>query len=139
MGPSHSEIILAYRHLYKHILRAVQYSKPARFIARDRIRTAFQLLPAEAYNGTQVSRTLDFLDAAAKTKGLEHKVVKNLMHVWWEQQHLKGAKLYVCRLRSKDRSNGIMSAPRKAFRHEEMPIVASIIRSSCWTKAWAFA
>ena len=95
MGPSPSEVLLAYRHLYKHLLRAVQYSKPARFVARDRMRRCFQKSTKDDYDPTRVARTLEFLDTAAKSRGLEHKIVKNLMHVWWEQQNLRGAQLYV--------------------------------------------
>ena len=95
MGASHSEIILAYRHLYKHLLRAVQYSKPARFVARDRMRRYFRKSTEDDYDASRVARTLEFLDAAAKARGLEHKITKNLMHVWWEQQKLASLQLYV--------------------------------------------
>lgn len=86
MSPSHQELITTYRHLYKHLLRAVQYSKPARFIARTRLRVEYRNNSVTTYDSARISRTLEFLDAAAKTKGLEHRIVKNLMHVWWEQQ-----------------------------------------------------
>jgi hypothetical protein len=86
MTPSHQELIYTYRSLYKHLLRAVQYSKPARFIARNRLRLEYRNNPVSRYDSARISRTLEFLDAAAKTAGLEHRIVKNLMHVWWEQQ-----------------------------------------------------
>ncbi|KAK4547300.1 hypothetical protein LTR36_000955 [Oleoguttula mirabilis] len=88
MPPSHAEVILAYRHLYQHLLRAVQYSKPARFVAQERIRNAFRTSSPESFDATRIERTLQFLNGAAKTKGLEHKIVKNLMFVWWEQNKL---------------------------------------------------
>ncbi|KAK6395400.1 hypothetical protein LTR65_000871 [Meristemomyces frigidus] len=79
MPPSHAEVILAYRHLYQHLLRAVQYSKPARFVAQERIRNAFRTSSPESFDATRIERTLQFLNGAAKTKGLEHKIVKNLI------------------------------------------------------------
>lgn len=77
-----NEIISAYRHLYKQCLRAVQYSKPARYIARDRLRHAFRTNNASEFNPVQIQTTLEFLDGAARARGLEHKLVKNLLYVW---------------------------------------------------------
>lgn len=88
MSLPNKEIVLAYRHLYQHLLRAVQYSKPARYVARDHIRAAFRNSPPESYDIACISRTLEFLGGAARARGLEHKVLKNLMHVWWERQRL---------------------------------------------------
>lgn len=84
--PSRLEIVLAYRQIYKHLLRAVQYSKPARFVAQERVRNAFRKSTPEEYDAARVARTLEFLDNAARVKGFEHRIVKNLMHVWWEQK-----------------------------------------------------
>jgi len=81
--------MLAYRHLFKHTLRAVQYSKPARFVVQDRMRNAFRGSPPETFDASRIERTLQFLDGATKSKGLEHKVLKNLMFVWWEQKKLR--------------------------------------------------
>lgn len=88
MPASHAEVILAYRHLYKHLLRAVQYSKPARFVVQDRMRNAFRDAALENFDANRIGRTLQFLDGAAKSTGLEHKILKNLMFVWWEQKKL---------------------------------------------------
>ena len=80
------EVIHAYRHLYRGLLRAVQYSRPARFTARDIVRSSFRTGGA---NGTLdregVRRTKWFLGAAAKERGLEHKIVKNLLRVRAEE------------------------------------------------------
>lgn len=84
---SRLEIIHAYRNLFKISLRAVQYSKPARFVVRDRMRNAFRLSGAEP-DVEGIDRTLRFLDGAGRSKGIEHKILKNLMHVWWERQKL---------------------------------------------------
>lgn len=86
-----SAILLAYRHLYQHLLRAVKYSKPARYIARDRIRAAFRnSSPQQHFQPAEISRTLEFLDNAAKYRGLEHRIVKNCMHVWWSRSPSSG-------------------------------------------------
>lgn len=87
-GPSRAEIIQAYRSVYKHLLRAVQYSKPARYVARDHVRNAFRQSTPENYDARRIAKTIEFLDGATKMKGLEHKIVKNLMFVWWEQKKL---------------------------------------------------
>lgn len=76
------EILLAYRHLQKSLLRAIQYSKPARFTARDRLRQNFRSNDRSTFDADRISKTLEFLDGAARSKGLEHKIVKNLLHVW---------------------------------------------------------
>jgi hypothetical protein len=90
MPAAQAEIVLAYRHIYKHLLRAVQYSKPARYVAQDRIRAAFRHQLVEKYDALRIARTLEFLQGAARVKGLEHRILKNLMHVWWEQKRARG-------------------------------------------------
>ncbi|KAI7091251.1 hypothetical protein KC356_g815 [Hortaea werneckii] len=87
-SPSRQEVVQVYRRLFTSALRAVQYSKPARYVCRDRIRDAFRNSPADSFDLNKVDRTLAFLNNAAKHKGLEHRIVKNLMFVWWEQAKL---------------------------------------------------
>lgn len=82
---SNEAIIHAYRHLYRHGLRAVQFSKPARYTLRDRLRYAFRRAPAAEFEPQKVQHTLEFLQYATKERGLEHKIVKNLLFVWWIQ------------------------------------------------------
>ena len=31
----------------------------------------------------RIENTIEFLNSAAQSRGLEHKIVKNLMHVWF--------------------------------------------------------
>ncbi|KXT12997.1 hypothetical protein AC579_3162 [Pseudocercospora musae] len=80
---SPAEIRLAYRHLYQGLLRAVQYSKPARYIVRDRLRAGFDEQSGNSFEPKRIANTLEFLDGAAKTRGLEHKILKNLVYVDW--------------------------------------------------------
>lgn len=72
------QTVHAYRHLYRCLLHAVQFSKPARYVARDRLRVAFRQKDA-VLDSQSISRTLQFLQAAARERGLEHKVLKNLL------------------------------------------------------------
>ncbi|KAF8248299.1 DUF1763-domain-containing protein [Wilcoxina mikolae CBS 423.85] len=83
--PSPQTLRLTYRQLYKVALAAVQYTVPARYTVRDKLRTAFRSTPASHYNERRISNTLDFLHTAAKKRGLEHKLVKNLCMVHYYQ------------------------------------------------------
>jgi len=83
-------ILHAYRHLYRALLHAVQYSSPNRYVARDQLRNAFRRGYREQFNQQKISRTLEFLDAAARERGLEHRLLKNLLHVaYWRTHNLK--------------------------------------------------
>lgn len=74
------EVPTAYRFLYRKFLKAVQYSKPARLVVRDQLRVAFREKGAK-FDAEGVRRTGWFLDAAAVDRGMEHKILKNLIRV----------------------------------------------------------
>ncbi|KAK3951046.1 hypothetical protein QBC32DRAFT_170377 [Pseudoneurospora amorphoporcata] len=82
---SNQELIHAYRHLLRWSLRAVQFSKPSRFVVRDTLRAAFR-----DENGTfepsRIKSTLWFLESAATYVGVEHKIIKNMAYVRHMQQ-----------------------------------------------------
>jgi hypothetical protein len=82
---SRQAILHAYRHLYRQSLRAVQFSKPARYTLRDRLRLAFRKGDTTDFVPTKIENTLEFLGYATRENGLEHKIVKNLLFVWWAQ------------------------------------------------------
>lgn len=82
---SNEAILHAYRHLYRHGLRAVQFSRPARFTLRDRLRLAFRKGSVTEFQPQKIQNTIEFLHYATKENGLEHKIVKNLLFVWWMQ------------------------------------------------------
>jgi len=82
---SSKEIIHAYRHLYRQGLRAVQFSRPARYVLRDRLRLAFRKTPAASFDSKKIANTVEFLHYATVENGLEHKIVKNLLQVWHVQ------------------------------------------------------
>ncbi|GAB7361189.1 hypothetical protein MBLNU230_g1221t1 [Neophaeotheca triangularis] len=88
MPANRTEILHAYRALYKHSLRAVQYSIPSRYTFRDHIRSAFRSSHVSEFDAIRIAKTLQFLDGAAKYRGLEHRIVKNLSRVWWERARL---------------------------------------------------
>ena len=91
-----AEIVHSYRKLYRQGLHAIQYSSPARHILRNRLRLAFRGGSPTDYNSRRAENTVLFLYNATKAKGLEHKIVKNLMHVWyWEGQHRALPREYV--------------------------------------------
>ncbi|KAI1460898.1 DUF1763-domain-containing protein [Annulohypoxylon moriforme] len=71
------EVIHAYRHLWRGLLHAVQFSSPARYVARDRLRKAFR--EETKIEMRTVNRTVRFLEAAARMRGLEHSILKNLL------------------------------------------------------------
>jgi hypothetical protein len=76
-------ILHAYRHLLRQSLRAVQFSKPARYVIRDRLRSNFRRGDATDFNAKKVENTLEFLKYATLQNGMEHKILKNLVQVWW--------------------------------------------------------
>lgn len=90
---SSQAVIHAYRHVLRHSLRAIQFAKPARFTLRDRLRIAFRKGSPADYNQVKIQNTIEFLQYAARENGLEHKIVKNLLFVWWVQANGGRAKL----------------------------------------------
>ena len=87
MSTSKQDIVRAYRNLYRAGLRAVQYSSPARYTLRDRLRRAFRASSASDFDQQRILNTLEFLDGAAKTTGIEHHIVKSLLMVWWNEPY----------------------------------------------------
>ncbi|EFQ33416.1 hypothetical protein CGRA01v4_00863 [Colletotrichum graminicola] len=83
----HVEKIHAYRHLYRELLRAVQFASPYRYVVRDQLRAAFREKEA-SWDKEEYKRTMWFLQAAAREAGLEHKILKNLIRVAHERQRL---------------------------------------------------
>ncbi|KAL9114374.1 MAG: hypothetical protein Q9187_007479, partial [Circinaria calcarea] len=85
MSVSQQQLVLAYRQLYRNGLHAVQYAKPARYTLKRILDQAFRNGTIEDFNALRIGNTILFLQNAAKEKGIEHKVLKNLLHVrWWE-------------------------------------------------------
>jgi hypothetical protein len=84
--PTPREVIHAYRHLYRGLLHAVQFSMPARFTARDQLRNAFRKEDSSAFQRERIAQTIEFLRLAAQENGLEHRLVKNLLRTNYERR-----------------------------------------------------
>ncbi|KAI9884647.1 MAG: hypothetical protein M1823_003567 [Watsoniomyces obsoletus] len=65
---------------------AVHYSTPARYVIRDQIRAAFRRGDPAQYDAAAMERTLEFLRNAARSNGMEHRVLKNILQIRWHQQ-----------------------------------------------------
>lgn len=84
---SKPEILAAYRWLYRAGLKAVKYSKPARYNVRDIMRDSFRNQPSAAYDAARISNTLSFLDRASEYRGMEHKILKNIAKIRWHRHN----------------------------------------------------
>ena len=81
MAHEQFEVVRLYRRLYRQGLQAVQYSSPARHVLRKQLNLAFRNGKSTDVNAPEVSNTLRFLENATKEAGLEHRILKNLLHV----------------------------------------------------------
>lgn len=89
-GPTQLEIRHAYRHLYKRLLRAVCFSKPARYCARDELREAFRKGSRENFDCVKIARTIEFLESAINHKNMEHQIIRNLLLTkFWAKEDAK--------------------------------------------------
>jgi len=85
--PARQELLHAYRNIYRTTLRAIRYATPGRYVVRDHMREAFRNGLASDFDADKISRTLEFLGHAGESRGFEHKVLKNILYVWWGKQH----------------------------------------------------
>lgn len=83
MAPSNQDILSSYRLLYRHAMYAVQYAAPARYTLRILLENAYRTGNAADYDAQKINNTVTFLEGAAKEKGLEHRILKNLLHTWF--------------------------------------------------------
>lgn len=95
MPPTDREILRAYRHLYTWSLRAVQFSAPARYVLRDRLRHLFRINHRASFDQRRIDNTIEFLRGAAREKGLEHRLVKGLLQTWWNEGIFKRNERYL--------------------------------------------
>ncbi|KAK3683769.1 hypothetical protein B0T22DRAFT_520113 [Podospora appendiculata] len=78
---SSPELLHAYRRLMRAGLRAVQFSSPSRYAIRGHLRDAFRDKQG-TFDPEGIRRTIWFLNAAAQERGLEHKILKNIVRVF---------------------------------------------------------
>ncbi|KAK2760953.1 hypothetical protein FQN54_002195 [Arachnomyces sp. PD_36] len=94
--PDKKDIVTAYRHLYRGSLQAVRYSSPSRQILLRTLRSSFRSGSPAEYDNRKIQNTLQFLQRAAESAGIEHKIMKNLVMVrFWEQSPNKSPRLVV--------------------------------------------
>ena len=111
MTHSSIEIIQAYRRLYREGLHAVQYASPARHILKCQLNQAFRESGAQDFDAQKIENTLLFLKCAAKEKGIEHRILKTLLHVrWHEMKPAKQRSGYVSRALGSCASHSVSSA-----------------------------
>ena len=85
MTASNLHILQSYRYLYRHSLHAVQYAVPPRYVVRNELRRVYRHRLAADFDREKVDKTVAFFQSAAKTNGMAHKILKNLIHVlWWK-------------------------------------------------------
>jgi hypothetical protein len=88
------QLVRAYRSLYRSALRGVLHASPARYQIRDTMRAAFSPESADTFDARRVKNTVEFLQRAAEYNGIEHKVLKNLVHVrYWQSAASKDTRL----------------------------------------------
>jgi hypothetical protein len=92
---SRHDILSAYRQLYRGLIHAVQFSKPARFTARDQLRDAFRKEDPSTFNRQKIDNTVEFLKLATNEAGLEHRIVKNLLRTNYERRRAYHAYIYL--------------------------------------------
>ncbi|KAL8712564.1 MAG: hypothetical protein Q9220_003095 [cf. Caloplaca sp. 1 TL-2023] len=85
MTAGKEQILKSYRNLYRQALRAIQYSSPARYTLKNLLQLAYRRNAREAYNVHKIDNTIVFLKHAAEERGFEHRLLKNLLHMWWWQ------------------------------------------------------
>jgi hypothetical protein len=79
------QLTRAYRSLYRCALRGVLYASPARHQIRDTMRAAFHPDSGDTFDARRVKNTIQFLQRAGEYSGMEHKILKNLVHVrYWQ-------------------------------------------------------
>ncbi|RAL13587.1 DUF1763-domain-containing protein [Aspergillus homomorphus CBS 101889] len=82
-------VVDAYRQLYRHGLKAVNYSTPARYVLRNTLRSSFRSSPPTNLDLQRVANTVQFLQRAAEFAGIEHKILKNMLIMkYWQTPYI---------------------------------------------------
>lgn len=88
--PTSQAILQAYRSLYKACLYAVRYSQPSRTIVRNQLRATFRKSAASSFDSDKIKNTLEFLDGAGRSAGLESRILKGLCEVeYWHAKSVR--------------------------------------------------
>ena len=117
----------AYRHLYRGALRAVRYSSPAKYQIRETMRSAFRTEKAESLDQQRLENTMQFLRRAELHAGMEHKILRNLLHVrYWQRQGRRDNRLLVACYQIYYRANH--------YRVNQQTDLAMTIRKNSWAQ-----
>ena len=85
-----TDIIWAYRHLLRASLQAVRFSTPARYQIRDILRESFRELPSTHFQPRRIVNTLQFIQRASEHTGIEHRILRNILHIrFWRAKKLE--------------------------------------------------
>jgi len=85
-----SAVTSAYRRLLRISLQAVRFSTPARYQVQSILRDSFRNSPAAAFIPRRIENTIGFLEQAREHNGLEHKILRNILHVrYWRDNSEK--------------------------------------------------
>ncbi|KAI1418094.1 DUF1763-domain-containing protein [Hypoxylon sp. FL1857] len=115
------KVIHAYRHLYRGLLHAIQFSRPALYIVRDQLRKAFREERAKL-DPRSIARTLRFLEAATRARGLEHRILKNLLlTAYFRHEASRHSWRHVERLPEK-KGNMEEHVQQTAYKHYDMTV-----------------
>ena len=84
MKADKASVTSAYRRLLRTALQAVRFSTPARYQVNGILRDSFRNAPPAAFVPRRIEKTIGFLEQAREHAGLEHKILRNIIHVrWW--------------------------------------------------------
>ena len=87
-------VIQAYRHLYRTALLATHRAIPAKYTIRTILRNSFRADTASLFDPGKIANTIAFLQRAKQDTGMEHRILKNLLHVrYWQYHGKRGNKL----------------------------------------------
>ena len=74
------KVIHSYRHILRNLIHGINHATKARTVAVKQLRAAYKD-PHSVYDEEGIKRTVWFLKEAARTTGIEHKILKNLIEV----------------------------------------------------------
>ena len=89
MTATRKEIVRSYRTIYRHALHAVQFSTPSRYTVKTILENAYRTRGPSEFNNDKINNTIMFLQGAASEKGMEHRILKSLLHTWWWENESK--------------------------------------------------
>lgn len=87
MQPTTTVVSSAYRRLLRTALQAVRFSTPARYQVQSILRDSFRHSPLSTFTPRRIKNTVRFLERARECNGIEHKILRNILHVRYWRDH----------------------------------------------------